>query len=264
MRHAFAVPPSHTRRSLRVPERITPWFWITKGLSTAMGEATSDYLVHAMDPVIAVLLGFAGFVLALGLQLAMRRYVVWTYWLAVVGVGVFGTMAADVLHVRFGVPYVASTVLYAAVLAGVFVAWQLTEKTLSIHAVDTTRRELFYWAAVVSTFAMGTALGDMLAYPLGFGYFSSAITFAVIILIPALGYWRLRWNAVFAFWFAYVMTRPLGASVADWLSKPKSVGGLALGDGEVALVLTGLIAVCVVYMAWSRVDVEPATRLEPA
>ena len=216
------------RGALRVPE-ITAYFWAIKALSTAMGESTSDYLVHAMNPELAVGLGFLGFVAALALQFRARRYIAWTYWLAVVGVGVFGTMAADVLHVGFGVPYIASSLLYAIALAAVFVGWYRTEKTLSIHSVDTPRRELFYWAAVVATFAMGTALGDLTATTFGLGYLASGLLFAAVIAIPAFGYWRLRWNAIFCFWFAYVATRPLGASFADWMGKPKSAGGLGPG-----------------------------------
>src|SRR5450631_2709080 len=142
-----------TPGGLRVPE-ITAYFWVIKGLSTAMGESTSDFLVHVMNPVLAVGLGFVGFVIALALQFSVRRYIAWTYWFAVLMVGVFGTMAADVLHVGFGVPYTVSSTLYAIVLAVVFLSWQRTEKTLSIHSIDTPRREAFYWAAVVATFAM--------------------------------------------------------------------------------------------------------------
>ena len=243
------------RGALRVPE-ITAYFWAIKALSTAMGESTSDYLVHAMDPKIAVVLGFIGFVAALALQFRVRRYIAWTYWLAVVGVGVFGTMAADVLHVGFGVPYIASSVLYAIALAAVFGGWYRTEKTLSIHSVDTPRRELFYWAAVVATFAMGTAVGDLTATTFGLGYLASGLLFAAVIAIPAIGYWRLRWNAVFCFWFAYVATRPLGASFADWLGKPKSVGGLGLGDGSVALALVAAIFCLVAFLAITRRDVQ--------
>lgn len=243
------------RGALRVPE-ITAYFWAIKALSTAMGESTSDYLVHAMDPKIAVVLGFIGFVAALALQFRVRRYIAWTYWLAVVGVGVFGTMAADVLHVGFGVPYIASSLLYAIALAAVFGGWYRTEKTLSIHSVDTPRRELFYWAAVVATFAMGTAVGDLTATTFGLGYLASGVLFAAVIAIPAIGYWRLRWNAVFCFWFAYVATRPLGASLADWLGKPKSVGGLGLGDGSVALALSAVIFCLVAFLAITRRDVQ--------
>ncbi len=245
------------RGMLRVPE-ITIYFWIVKGLSTAMGESTSDYLVKRLDPVPAVLLGFVGFAVALALQLRMRRYVAWTYWFAVVMVGVFGTMCADVLHVGFGIPYAASTLLCLVGLAAVFGLWQATEKTLSIHTIDTDRRELFYWAAVVLTFALGTGLGDLTAVTFNLGYFSSIILFAVLLAIPALGYWRLHWNPVLSFWLAYVMTRPLGASVADWLGKPQSAGGLGWGSGWVALALTAMIVVLVAYLARTKRDVQAA------
>ncbi len=248
------------RGAVRVPE-ITVYFWAIKALSTAMGESTSDYLVHAMNPELAVALGFIGFLVALSLQFSMRRYVAWTYWLAVVGVGVFGTMAADVLHVRFGVPYPVSSLFYGLILLAVFVSWQRTEKTLSFHSVDTPRREAFYWAAVVATFAMGTAIGDLTATTFGLGYFASGLLFAAVIAVPAVGYWRLGWNAIFSFWFAYVATRPLGASFADWMGKPQSVGGLGLGDGPVALALTIVIFCLVAYLAITRRDVPSAERV---
>jgi uncharacterized membrane-anchored protein len=247
------------RGALRVPE-VTAYFWVIKALSTAMGESTSDYLVHAMDPVLAVILGFIGFVIALSLQFLVRRYIAWTYWLAVVGVGVFGTMAADVLHVRFAVPYAVSSVLYAVVLAAVFAGWYRTEGTLSFHTIDTPRREAFYWAAVVATFAMGTAVGDLAAYTFGLGYFASGLVFAGVIAIPAIGYRRLGWNAIFAFWFAYVATRPLGASFADWMGKAPSLKGLGWGDGTVALALTLIIFCLVAYLAVTRRDVQGAGR----
>lgn len=244
-----------TRGALRVPE-ITVAFWVIKGLSTAMGESTSDFLVHAMAPQLAVILGFVGFVCALVLQFRMGRYVAWTYWLAVVMVGIFGTMAADVLHVGLGVPYTASTILYAIVLIAVFVAWQRTEKTLSIHSIDTPRREAFYWVTVGATFAMGTALGDFTAYTLHLGYFPSAVIFAAVITIPAIGFRWLRWNAVLSFWFAYVVTRPLGASIADGLAKPQYSSGLGVGDGPVVLVLGILIVGLVAYLAITKIDVQ--------
>ncbi len=247
---------------VRVPE-ITIFFWVIKGLSTAMGESTSDYLVHVMPPVVAVLLGFLAFLAALALQLRRRRYIARWYWLAVVMVGVFGTMAADVLHVGFHVPYVASSVLYAVVLTTVFVTWRRTEGTLSIHSIITARRELFYWASVAATFALGTAVGDMTAVTFHLGYFASALLFAGLMVLPALGYWVLHLNTVAMFWTAYVLTRPLGASVADWLAKPPDRGGLGLGDGAVALALTALIAVLVGYLTISQVDVPQPPALEP-
>lgn len=236
---------------VRVPE-ITAVFWIIKALTTALGESTSDWSVHAMTPAAAVMLGFVGFLIALALQLRQRRHVPWAYWLAVAGVGVFGTMAADVLHVGFGVPYPVSSLLYAALLSAVFVAWRSTEHTLSIHAVDSTRRELFYWAAVVGTFAMGTAVGDLTAITLRLGYLYSIWLFAGLILLPALAYWRLGLNPVFAFWTAYVLTRPLGASVADWLGKPPSAGGLGWGGGPVSAALAVAIIGFVAYVSVTR------------
>jgi uncharacterized membrane-anchored protein len=245
------------RGARRVPE-ITAIFWVIKALSTAMGESTSDYLVHAMAPQLAVALGFIGFLIALAIQFSRGRYLAWAYWLAVVGVGVFGTMAADVLHVGFGVPYIASTLLYAVALVAVFYSWQKTERTLSIHSIDTDRREAFYWAAVVATFAMGTALGDLTATTFHLGYFTSGILFAAVIALPAVGYFRFGWNPILSFWIAYVATRPLGASFADWMGKPQSVGGLGWGDGTVALVLTALIVCLVGYLQITRRDVQRA------
>ncbi|WP_417564041.1 hypothetical protein [Microbacterium sp.] len=222
------------RPAVRVPAPSAS-FWITKAASTALGEALSDFSIHIMPPVVAVLLGFVLFAGALALQLTRRRYIPGVYWLTVAMVGVFGTMAADVVHVVLGAPYVVSATVYALLLALVFVGWRLAERNLDVHEITTTRRELFYWAAVVGTFAMGTALGDFTAVGIGLGYLPSIALFAVLMLVPVLGYRVLHWNGVFAFWFAYVLTRPLGASVADWLGKPIADGGVGLGAGWVSL-----------------------------
>jgi uncharacterized membrane-anchored protein len=244
-----------TRGRLRVPA-ITVLFWVIKGLSTAMGEATSDSLVHAMLPELAVLIGFVMFCVSLVVQFRTGRYLAWSYWFAVCMVGVFGTMAADVLHVGFGVPYTASAIFYALCLSAVFVVWHRTERTLSIHSIDTPRREAFYWAAVVATFAMGTALGDFTATTLHLGYGPSAILFAVIITIPLLGWRLLHWNSIFCFWFAYVVTRPLGASIADWLGKPRISSGMGYGDPIVAISFAAAIVVLVTVLAITRLDVQ--------
>lgn len=249
--------PGHYRRHLKVP-RTTGYFWTTKALTTAMGEATSDYLVHAIHPVPAVLLGFVGFVVAIVIQLRAPRYIAWRYWFAVVMVGVFGTMCADVLHVGFGVPYAMSAPFFAVCLAAVFITWHAVEHTMSMHSIDTFRRELFYWAAVVTTFALGTATGDLTATTFHLGYFPSMALFLAIITIPALGYWRWGWNAVFAFWFAYVVTRPVGASFADGFGKPVAYGGLGVGDGWVALVLFLAIVAVVAYLTVTHADVQPS------
>jgi uncharacterized membrane-anchored protein len=241
-----------TRRTLvKVPE-ITILFWVVKLLSTAMGESTSDYLVNRINPVVAVGLGGILLVIALAIQFRADRYVAWTYWLAVLMVAITGTMAADVLHIQFHVPYSVSTPFFAIVLAVVFVAWYRTEGTLSIHSISTPRREIFYWATVMATFAMGTAAGDFTATTLKLGYPASAILFSGLMLIPVVAYWGFRASEVFAFWFAYVLTRPIGASVADWLSKPHHVSGMGLGDGKVSLIFGVLIVGFVVYLTVSH------------
>ena len=224
---------------------ITTLFWATKILTTGMGETTSDFVVTTIEPVLGVTIAFVLLVGALVLQFRTHRYVPWVYWLAVVLVSVFGTMAADVVHVRFGVPYEASTAGFALLLAAVFGLWFLSERTLSIHAINTTRREAFYWAAVLTTFALGTATGDWTAHVLGLGYLDSGLLFLAAICIPAVAYRLLGLNAIVAFWTAYILTRPLGASFADWLGVVPARGGIGLGTGPVSLVLAVLITACV-------------------
>ena len=241
----------------RVPEP-TLVFWATKAASTALGEALSDFSIRIMDPVVAVFLGFVFFALALVLQLTRGRYLPAVYWLAVAAVGVFGTTAADVMHVVLGLSYAATAALYAVVLAGTFALWWRTERTLSVHQITTTRRELYYWAAVVGTFALGTAVGDLTAVGLGLGYLPSVFLFAAAIMLPAVGYRYWRWGAVFSFWFAYVLTRPLGASVADWLGKPSAEGGLGVGSGWVSL---GFAIIMIVLVAVMYVRPQTSTAL---
>lgn len=248
--------------ALKVPE-ITIFFWIAKLLTTAMGEATSDYLVFGINKYVAVGLGAVGLTIALILQFSAHRYIAWIYWLAAVMVAIFGTMAADVLHIViltpvFGsnVAYIISSVLFAICLTIVFVVWYSVEKTLSIHSITTRRRELFYWATVLATFAMGTAVGDLTAVTLHLGYLSSGLLFIILIELPALAYFLLGLNEIAAFWIAYILTRPLGASFADWFGKPQSLSGLGLGDGIVALVLTALIIVVVGYLSITRRDIR--------
>ena len=225
-----------------------------------MGESSSDYLVYHINPYIAVILGGLGLLASLVLQLLVRRYVPWIYWLAVTMVAIFGTMAADVIHIVLGIPYLRSTVFFTIALAIIFSVWYASEKTLSIHSINTFRRELFYWAAVLATFALGTAAGDMTAATLGLGYFASGVLFAVLFAIPALAHRFLGLNAIVAFWFAYIMTRPLGASFADWFAK-SYLGGLGLGDAKVSLVLTILIIGLVGYMTITRKDVPEENKL---
>jgi len=242
----------------KVPE-IGVLFWVIKVLTTGMGEAASDFMAKAFLPL-AALIGLGGFWWALKRQFRAERYEVRTYWFAVAMVAVFGTMAADAVHILFFLPYPATTTLYAGATALVLVLWYRSEGTLSIHSITTVRREIFYWTTVLATFALGTAAGDLTAATLHLGFFASGLLFTGAIAVPAIGYTMFNLNPVVAFWTAYVLTRPLGASFADWLGKPRSLhGGLGLGDGPVTLAACVLI-VAGVYAAarTSRKAVTPA------
>jgi len=221
-----------------------------------MGEATSDYMNQALGPAIAVPIMLIGLWVALKLQLGQDRYVAWTYWLVVVMVAVFGTSAADALHVGLGIPYVISTAFYAIVLAVVFTCWYRSEGTLSIHSIHTRRREKFYWATVLATFALGTAAGDLTATEWNLGFLPSGLLFIALIAVPAIAWWRFGLNSIVAFWFAYIITRPLGASFADYFDNTRKLSGLALGAGPVALGLAALVVAVVGYLAVTRVDVQ--------
>jgi len=238
----------------KVPE-LTIYFWVIKILTTGMGEATSDYFVHTYNPYVVVVLGAAALAIALVWQLYLRRYMTWAYWLTVAMVAVFGTMAAGILHVYLGVPYILSAITWGVTLTVIFALWYLSERTLSVHSIYTRRRELFYWAAVLATFALGTAAGDMTAVTFQLGFFASGILFAIVIAIPAVAYRWFGLNEIVAFWFAYIITRPLGASFADWLAVPSSLGGLNLGKGTISIASWILIVAFVAYLAISHRDV---------
>ena len=243
MLHFFAT---HRYRASKVPV-IGVGFWSIKLLTTAMGEATSDFFVHRFSPPVVVVIAGLVFLASLTWQFTRPRYQTLSYWWCVVIVSVFGTMCADVTHVGLGIAYSVSTSAFALVLAAVFILWYRVENTLSIHSITTARRELFYWAAVTATFALGTATGDMTAVTLHLGYLASGLVFTAIFIIPGLGYRFAGVNAVAAFWISYVLTRPLGASYADWLGVSRVRGGLNWGPGNVALgfslaILIGVMA----------------------
>ena len=238
----------------KVPE-VTALFWVTKLLTTAMGEATSDFFANAYNPYIVVSVSALVLAVVLLVQFRAKKYVPWIYWSAVAMVAVFGTMAADVLHKQFGVAYSVSTAFFTVVLAAVFSLWYKVEGTLSIHTVTTSRRELFYWMTVMATFALGTAAGDWTAYTLGLGYLVSGLIFLGLLAIPAIGY-KVGLNEVLAFWFAYIVTRPVGASFADWFGKPSAVTGLGYGDGRVSIILAVLIVICVITMSFNRTEIR--------
>jgi uncharacterized membrane-anchored protein len=237
---------------------------VSKIVITAMGEATSDYMNAVLGGTIGVPIMLIVLCVALKLQFSQDRYVAWRYWFVVVAIAVFGTSAADGLHVVFGIAYPVSTALCAVVLACVFTAWYRSEGTLSIHSITSQQREAFYWATVFATFALGTALGDYTATSLNLGYLDSAILFTVVIFIPALAHWRLGLNGIAAFWLSYVVTRPLGASYADYISKPEKLSGINFGDGPTAAVFALAVLVLVIYLAVARPDIQRPRNTPPA
>jgi uncharacterized membrane-anchored protein len=243
----------------KVPE-IAVIFWVLKLLTTGMGESMSDFLGQHSVPIAAAI-GIFGLWFAIWLQMRQREYRAPFYWFAVMMVAIFGTMAADGIHDGASIPYAVTTPLFALVTAGVFWFWYRSEGTLSIHSIMTRRREGFYWAAVLATFALGTAAGDLTATTLQLGFFGSVLLFAAIIAIPAIGWWRFDMNPIFAFWFAYVITRPLGASFADWFSKPPSTSGLGLGDGTVSGLALLVFIALVAYVTVTRCDVQGEPRV---
>jgi uncharacterized membrane-anchored protein len=257
-----ASPLKHrtaTEAITKVPE-ITAIFWVLKLLTTGMGEAMSDFLGDNNVPIAAAI-GIFGLWFAIWLQMRQREYRAPFYWFAVMMVAIFGTMAADGIHDGASIPYSVTTPLFGLIMAAIFFCWYRSEGTLSIHSITSRRREGFYWATVLATFALGTAAGDLTATPLNLGYFPSAMLFIGVILIPAVGWWRFNLNPIVAFWFAYIVTRPIGASFADWLSKPPSITGLGLGDGAVSgLALIAFIAL-VAYVAITKCDIQSGPHL---
>ena len=238
----------------KVPE-ITFLFWVVKILTTCGGEAVSDYLAEG-DRLIGGVMEVGLLVIALVWQFRTRRYSALAYWFLAYAIAIFGTGVSDGLHLFVGIPYTGTTILWAVVLALIFWLWYRSEGTLSIHSITTRRREMYYWAVVFATFALGTALGDFTGTTLGLGYLASGIMFFLIILIPAVAWSRYGLNPIAAFWFAYVVTRPLGASFADYFGRSHSLSGLGFGSGRVAVIVAILVAVLVAYLAVTRRDIQ--------
>src|SRR5438270_13674475 len=214
----------------KVPE-VTLYFWIIKILCTTVGETAADFLNTTLN------LGLTGTTVIMGIllvivlffQFRLNRYVPSIYWLAVVLISIFGTLITDNLTDNLGVSLVTTTIVFSIVLAIVFAVWWASERTLSIHTIFTTRRESFYWLTVLFTFALGTAAGDLTAERLSIGFWKSALIFGGIIAVVFFAHLRFRLNAILAFWIAYVLSRPLGASIGDYLSQLRADGGLGLG-----------------------------------
>lgn len=239
----------------RVPE-ITVFFWIIKVLGTTVGETAADFLNVNLNLGLSITSVVTGVLLAIALffQFKAKRYVPGIYWSAVVLISVFGTLVTDNLTDAIGVPLEASTLFFSVALAITFAVWYMKEKTLSIHSIVTAKREMFYWLAILFTFALGTAAGDLMAEGLGLGYFTTGVIVAVAIAAFAVA-WRMGLNAILSFWIIYILTRPLGASLGDFLSQPHKYGGLGLGATMTTVLFVGAIIAAVTYLAVSRKDV---------
>ena len=249
----------------KVPE-VTLFFWLIKILCTTVGETASDYLAGNLNLGLTKTTFITGALLVVTLvfQFRLRMYVPGVYWLGIVLISVVGTQITDNLTDNFGVSLVTTTVVFSIVLAVVFAAWYASERTLSIHTIYTTRREAFYWLAVLFTFALGTAAGDLTAERLSVGYAWSAVLFAAVIAAVAVAHYRFRLNAVLAFWIAYILTRPLGASLGDLLSQARADGGLGLGTTLTSVIFLLAILLVVVYLSIPRKDATEAQAVQHA
>jgi uncharacterized membrane-anchored protein len=247
---------SQRRMLNKVPE-ITAYFWVIKVLCTTVGETFADNLnenlglglTNTSYVMSAVLIA------VLVVQFRARRYIPGVYWLAVVLISVVGTLISDNLVENYGVALETTTIAFAAILACVFAAWWWSERTLSVHAIVTTRREAFYWLAILFTFALGTSAGDFLSEQLELGYLAALGIFAGAIVVVAVLHFGLRMNAILSFWLAYILTRPLGASIGDYLASPTEGGGLGLGTNLTSIVFLSTILALVVFLAISKRDV---------
>ena len=260
--------PAWRRTMLNKVPEVTIYFWVIKVLCTTVGETASDYLSTNLNIGLTNTTFITGAVLiaVLLFQFRARKYVPGVYWLGVVLISVVGTQITDNLTDNFGVSLVTTTVVFSVALAVVFGAWYASERTLSIHTIYRTRREAFYWLAVLFTFALGTAAGDLTAERLSVGYAWSVLIFAGVIAAVAIAHFRFNLNAVAAFWIAYILTRPLGASLGDYLSQNRSVGGLGLGTTVTSAIFLVAILVVVIFLSITRRDVTDlgvAVEAEP-
>src|SRR5438874_1838775 len=239
----------------KVPE-VTLYFWIIKVLCTTVGETAADYLNTNFN------LGLTGTSLVMGVllliilffQFRSRKYVPAIYWLAVVLISVVGTLITDNLTDNFGVALVTTTIAFSIALAVTFSVWYRKERTLSIHSINTTRREAFYWLAILFTFALGTSAGDLTAEKLNVGYANSVLMFGAMIAVVAIAHFRFRLGPIISFWIAYVLTRPLGASIGDLMSQSRHDGGLALGTTGTSAIFLAAILGLVSYLTVTKVD----------
>jgi uncharacterized membrane-anchored protein len=255
-----AYLPTGSQMLSKVPE-VTIFFWIIKILATTVGETGADYLTyHLKWGLLNTTYVMAGvLILTLYFQFKLRAYVAPIYWITVVLISIVGTLITDSLVDQFDVALELTTTVFTVALPVTFAAWYASEKTLSIHSIFTTKREAFYWIAILFTFAFGTAAGDLVAENLKVGYLNSALMFAALIGVIGIGHYRFKLNAVLSFWLAYILTRPLGASLGDYVSQTHAKGGLDFGTKKTSAVFLLLILGLVVYLTKTRKDALPSS-----
>ena len=259
-----SISPSKFKQMLNKVPEVTLYFWFIKVMCTTVGETAADYLNVNLN------LGLTGTTIVTGVLLAImlffqfrsKKYIPSIYWTTVALVSVFGTLVTDNLTDKLGVPLEMSTIIFGVLLAATFLVWYFYEKTLSIHSIFKTRREAFYWLAILFTFALGTASGDLMAEGLGLGYLVTGFIVAAVIVLTAIA-WKFRLNSVLSFWIIYIMTRPLGASIGDYLSQPGNHGGLGLGATGTSFIFVGGILVLVAYLSLTKRDVIAAAAAKP-
>ena len=238
---------TNLKNNLNKVANLTVAFWVIKIASTTAGEASADFLRHVFGNISIITMGIA-LLGTLVVQLSFKKYVPWMYWTVILFVAIFGTMFSDAVH-HLGIPIGWETLLFLSLLFIMLGIWYASEKTLNVHHVKTLRRELFYWSVIFFTFTFGTAAGDMVAHGLNLGFAYTTLLFGVcMVVIPALLYF-LRINNIALFWITYILTRPFGASGADWLGKPLSAGGLGLGDGTTAIIALAFMIVFIFYLS---------------
>lgn len=252
----------HDSELNRVPD-VTVDFWLIKIMAVTMGETAADYLAVKLGLGLAVtsLIMTGLLIVALALQFTQKRYVPWAYWLAVVLISIVGTLVTDNLVDNFGVRLETTTIIFSVALALTFIAWYASERTLSIHTIFTTRREIFYWLAILFTFSLGTAAGDLVAERFDLGYLTTGLIFGGVIAAIALAWFFLGLNSILAFWLAYVLTRPFGASFGDLLSQPVEHGGMGFGTTATSLTFLGCIVVIVLHMTLRKLIDEDERAL---
>ena len=245
-----------SRRMLNKVPEITIFFWIIKILATTVGETAADFLSETLKLGLTITtFTMAGFLaLALIFQFRARKYVPGLYWIAVVLISIVGTLFSDNLVDNMGIPLTTTTIAFAIALAITFSVWYAKEKTLSIHSIFTTKREAFYWLAILFTFALGTSAGDLFSEGMALGYGPSILIFAGAIAAIAIAHFRFKLDGVLSFWIAYILTRPLGASIGDFMSQPRGDGGLALGTTGTSAIFLIVILGAVIYLAKSKID----------